>query len=223
MILVSPAEHTPAMRSLGRFSGKVEQYGVDAMWVAQRQLWGVQRKTWADLFASVRDDRLGKELGQATALDVKVLALEGQMVTMADGSVAVGRESWTREQVWGLGWSVRSKGWWIERTRDAAETAALCRALEAWSRKSTHHSLESRSKAKGIWGLDPTEREYALWLLQSLPGVGAGTAKAVFETLGVPFGWKVTEAELCKVPGIGKKKAAQMYRALGGVGDGTEA
>jgi hypothetical protein len=77
--------------------------------------------------------------------------------------------------------------------------------------------LDGRAKPQGVWGLEPTQRQFALWVMQSLPGCGPETAKRIYEMYGVPFGWRVTEEDLCRVEGVGKKKAARMWRALGAV------
>lgn len=189
---------------------------MDVMWVARKRMWGVQRKTWADLLASVADDRLAKEVEQSRVLDHVVLVLEGRPTITAEGSYLIGRQTWTAEQVLGLRLSIQSRGWWIEQTANVVGTAKLLGAIQAWSKKERHTSLDSRSqKAKGVWGMDPTDRAFAVWVCQSIPGVGPELGKRIYDLYGMPFGWKVTEAELGKVKGIGKKRAARIYRAIG--------
>lgn len=214
-MIVSSTE--PAvLRALGTVSTLPERYGVDVFWVAQRRTWGVQRKTWEDLIASVGDDRLVREVGQADVLDRRVLMLEGRPVVTSDGKWLIGRREWTREQVAGLQWSFMDRGWWVVRTDDLAGTVSTLRTLRAWSMKPRHDALESRSQnAKGVWGMGPSDRAFGVWLLQSMPGVGVELARRIYDQMGLPMEWTVSEDELAKVKGIGKKKAARLYGLLG--------
>lgn len=213
-MMVSSTEPRPLLH-LGRASTVPERYGVDFLWSAQKQLWGVQRKTWTDLIASVHDDRLVREVGQADALAWRVLVVEGRQTVTADGKVLIGRSEWTREQVWGLLWGFCARGWWVLYSDDMAGTARMVQTLEAWSRKNRHDALESRSQnARGVWGLDPSNRALGLWLLQSFPGVGVETARRIWDKHGLPLRWTVGREELMQVEGIGKKKAEQIIRTL---------
>lgn len=222
-LLVSSTE-PPLLRNMpgARVSTKPELYGADVMWVANRRLYGVQRKTWADLVASMADDRLVREVAQARVLDVRILVLEGRPTVTADGAYMIGRRAWSAEQMLGLRLSLQQAGWWIERTDNVVGTVKTLGAIEAWSRKARHDALESRAvQAKSAWGLGPTDRAFAVHLLQSIPGVGVELARRIYDELGMPFGWKVTVDDLMKVKGVGKGKAARMYAAIGGMTDGS--
>jgi len=218
-VIVSSTE-PKVFHTLGKLSTRPESFGVDFLWTAERGLWGAQRKTYEDLVASVADDRLVKEVAQAEVLDHKVLVLEGRPTVMSSGDYLIGRREWTREQLCGLLWSLQAKDWWITTTTDALDTARVLRAMEVWSKKARHGSLERRGvKAKGVWGTDAGARGYGLWLLQGLPGVGPETAKAVWDMYGLPVRWTVGVEDLMKVPGVGRKTAERMFRALGGKAD----
>lgn len=220
-MLVSPAERDPAILALGKTSSVPEDYGADMLaFVHTKQagtlVVGIQRKEWKDLLASVNDGRLAKEVQQMTRCDVAVLVLEGRLAWTGDGKLVKGYgPEWTRDQLWGLMWSLQAAGVWVMTTGSAQETADLAASVVRWCRKDRHTSLAARGPApRGVWGTRPDDKTFGAWVLQGIPGVGPTVARAVVEELGMPLGWTVTVEDLCRVPGVGKGKATQMLRCL---------
>lgn len=225
-MLVSPSESALA-RGMGTSTWRCEDYGVDFMWIARKRSWGVQRKALKDLVASVEDGRLAKERMQMASLDVAVLVLEtgerggGWPREMPNGQLAAlggfGRP-WTGSQLRGVLWGLCDEGVRVEMTRDEAETLVRVKELESWSRKARHESARGRGMApKDVFGKRGV-KEYGVWLLSSLPGVGVEIAGRVWDEFdGLPFGMKdgVGEKELCRVPGVGKVMARRILEVFG--------
>lgn len=213
-MLVSPAE--PAkLRELGVTSSRPERFGVDFMFVARAQWCGVQRKEIADLVASIYDGRLAKELGQMKQLAHAALIVEGTVNFTMDGHLMLSGygEGLTKKQYKGILWSVQSRGIWVDRTDNMGETAEVVTWLESYLQKGKHSSLETRPTPTGVWG-KPDNDEYARHLVMGLPGVGPELATRIVSRFGVPFGWRISPEDLVDIPGIGKKKAQQLWEAL---------
>ena len=78
-------------------------------------------------------------------------------------------------------------------------------------------SLRVRPKtaAKSDWGTTD-DRDWGVFLLQGLPGVGVTLAEAIWDHFGgLPLTWKCTIDELRKVPGIGRTRARTLWNLLG--------
>lgn len=224
-MLISSTE-SPAFRALGTSTTRPEDYGVDALWVARKKMYGVQRKALRDLIASVDDGRLAKERLQWHSLDHVWLIVEtgerggGSPREMPNGALAslgtYGRP-WTGPQYRGLLYSLAADGVNILTTRDEVETIARVVELEKWSRKDRHASARGRGRApEDVFGRRG-QREYAAWLLSSIPGLGYETAGKVYDTLGMVVGLRegVGEKELMTVPGVGKGTAKKVIDVFG--------
>jgi len=191
-----------------------ERYGVDVLFGASALgAVGVQRKQIDDLVASVQDGRLQKELGQAAALDVAILAIEGDLHWTTDGFLASGR-SWRKSQHVGVMLSVQARGVWVIQTRDIEDTCEFLTLLEKWLGK-RRTLLSSRPKPQGAWG-KATNREWAIHFLQGFDGVGPELASRIFDTFNrVPLQWTVDEQDLLRIEGMGTVKAKKLLEALG--------
>lgn len=217
-MLLSPTDRE--LHSLGTVSSLPERWGCDVL-IRTDHLWvGIQRKAVPDFIASINDGRLGEEVRRMTAcgrLDIKVLLIEGEPTFTSDGvymSNGYGSQ-FTLAQYRGMLWSARERGLWVDHTKTIAETRVWLRMIEQWANKKKHSALDRRPSAFGAWGT-PDSREYGLHLLQGLPNVGPELAARIYDEFkGVPWVWEVTVEQLMTVPGIGKKKAAQMLAALG--------
>lgn len=199
------------------------------MWIARKRSWGVQRKALKDFVASVDDGRLAKERLQMHSLDQAVLILEtgerggGQPREMPNTQLAglgsYGRP-WTGSQLRGVLYGLMAEGVQVVCVRDEAETIARVVELEAWSRKVRHEAARGRGAAPtDVFG-KRGRREYACWLLQSLPGVGPEMAGRLYDGLGgLPFGMRegVGMKELMQVPGVGKGTAKKIMDVFGDV------
>lgn len=200
---------------MGTSTWTPESYGVDFMWFARKQSYGVQRKALKDLVASVEDGRLSKERLQWHSLDHAYLIVEtgerggGAPREMPSGALAAlgkfGRP-WTGSQLRSLLLSIARDGVCVLYTRDEAETIARVVEIEKWSRKDRHASARGRGKAgRDVFGRRG-EREYAVWLMSALPGVGVEMAGRIYDELGMVLGLRegVGEKELMKVKGVGR-------------------
>lgn len=219
-MFVSPTEPAPLRRNR-KVSLRTERWGVDYLWTANGEWWGVQRKAVPDLLASALDGRLTKELAQirarasANALH-PVLIVEGRVSWTTDGVMLAGSghgQAWTRAQWLGLLWTIRASGLWVEWTNSVDDTDAVLTMLEAWTQKERHGSTERRPGPVVAWGT-ATNRDWQIHFLCGLPGVGPETAKAILDAHGMPFVWKVGERELLAVPGVGPKTVQAMSAAV---------
>lgn len=228
-MLVSPSE-SPAARSLGTSTWKVEEWGADFGWVARGEIYGAQRKALKDLVASVDDGRLAKELLQMTSLHHAFVVLEtgerggGWPREMPNGQLAglggYGRP-WTGVQLRGVLYGVMARGVHVVLVKDETETIARVKELEVWSKKARHESARGRGMApSNVFG-KRGEREYAVWVMQSLPGVGVEMAGRIFDHFGrIPLRMDegVGMKELMEVKGVGKVVAKRVIDVFGGEG-----
>lgn len=201
-----------------------ESLGADVAWSASGSWVGVQRKEVKDLLASVEDGRLGQQLVQLERCGVAALVVEGELRFTMDGELMGSRGStrWTRRSLWGVLWSARRSGVWVDFTRDLTETIEWVGAFEAWTKKDKHTGLGGRPGPKGMWGTADS-REWGVHVLQGFPGVGQELAgRMIDEFGGVPLRWTVGMKELTAVQGIGTKKAQGLMKALGVDNKGDE-
>lgn len=212
MILVSPAEPA-AIRRHFEVSSLCEQQGADFLFSSPAGMVGVQRKEVRDLVASIRDDRIARELGQSRQLARMVLVVEGDWKWRRDGES--GRvEGFTRPQFDGLMLSFQHHGWWVLHTLSMADTVRTLKRAVSWFGKENHDSLIARPKPSAPWG-NGHNRDWAIHLLQSFDGLGVKTAGAIFDHFGkAPLAWTVTEKDLLAVPGVGKQRASTLVTSL---------
>ena len=220
-VLIAPTE-PPQLRAAGNVNLKTETYGADILILPHLSLgagWiGVQRKTVADLIASVPDGRLGQQVTQmaATCL-LSFVCLEGKPTWTNEGELhgqgygmRVTKQGWNSVLL-----TVRSKGVQVVEVANLAGTIAFCLELEAWAKKPGHSGLTGRSgPPKDAWGRRGS-REWERHLLQGFQGVGAEIADRIIDHFdGVPLEWSVGVDGLMGVPGVGKKRAKDLIDAL---------
>ena len=212
VIYVSPAEPSELF-PLGETSSLPETMGCDFLFATPHGLVGIQRKAVQDLVASIRDDRLCRELGQSETLTQMVLLIEGDWRWDQIGnSRAV--EGFSRAQLDGLLLSVQQEGWWVVFSESLRETVGVIRRIETWFSKAKHGSLRTRNKAAGaVWG-SHTNRAWGCHWWQTIEGIGYGMAGVLYDTIGVPVIWTVTEEELLAIPGIGPGRAKRILESL---------
>jgi Fanconi anemia group M protein len=166
--------------------------------------WAVERKTCIDLAKSIRDGRLWGELK-------KLKSIEGlKPVLLVEGSLAVVEKftSWAPQSIVGVlnsvmfDWGVHvvfvpSVRWTVTYLTQLAKSA------EIEERKP--YPLRVKQKAE-------SPREYALMVVEGLPGVSAVRARALlrhFKTLRSLFNASVEK--LMEVEGVGRKTAEKIY------------
>lgn len=219
-LFVAPTE-PPALRALGKTSSLPERYGVDVLTASRvRGLCGIQRKEFKDFLASVDDGRLTRELNQMRELKTAVLLIEGRPRWSVDGGLLDRWRSgnrWTKTALRNYLRSVQDRGVWVEYTDDLVDTIASVRSFVDWCAKTNHKSSSTRPAFKGTWGT-PDDREFAVWVLQSLtPGLGPTRAGAIFDAFGrLPLRWDVDAKEMLGVKGIGKVQVERLFKAVRG-------
>lgn len=219
-MLVAPTE-PPELRAAGTTNLKTETYGADILILPHLSLgagWiGVQRKTVADLIASVPDGRLGQQVAQmAGTCLMSFVCLEGRPTWTNEGELhgqwgmRVTKAAWDSTLL-----TVRSHGIHVVHVANLRGTIEFCRDLEAWAKKPGHTALTGRSgPPKDAWGVRGA-RAWERHLLQGFQGMGPEIADRIIDKFGgVPLAWTVTAKELMEVPGVGKKRAEGLMKAL---------
>ena len=208
-MLVSPAERSP-FTDLGPTSSIPETLGSD--FLIHSPLFGVvgvQRKEITDLVASLSDDRLAREVIQMKELDVGIWLIDGRMEWSGSGQLLSTRTAYTQSQHLGLVFSLNSQGFWVLRSSSVRDSMNLLSSLEKWLQKPSHHSLNHRAPAKGVFG-KPDRTEWQIHFLQGLPGVGYERARdMVAHYQGLPVRLR-DSVNLEDVSGIGTKTAKRI-------------
>lgn len=191
------------------------------MWASPLGSIGVQRKEFpGDFLSSMTDGRLSREVGQMGCLNIKVLALEGRGVWSIDGKLMHGYgQEIQRTSIDAFLLSMQLAGVWVVWLESQERFVEWLGVFERWTRKAKHSSIMKRPGPVSAWG-KPSSREYQVHLLSGVPGLGPELAERILDHFGgLPIGWTVDKEELEEVFGIGKKKAAKMWDAIGsGVG-----
>lgn len=225
MLLVAPSEHeiqTILRESLHtskeapwHISSLPEQHGCDFFYLNPNGIVGFQRKTLPDLVASLQDGRLTYELGQLEAsatVTHSFLIIESPLTRTLDGNlidanISIGtlRSVIAKCAIRGVGYLPSS---------NPADTIACILGVAKYAASASADSLHRPKQLKNEWGTVNSD-SYALFLLQSFPGVGPKQARAIYDHFGyVPIGWTVSVADLMAVRGIGKKTAEALIAAL---------
>jgi ERCC4-type nuclease len=215
-MLISPAE-PPAIRNAfpdAELSLRTEELGVDFLYATRVGLVGVQRKEYMDLIASATGDRLYRELLLMKRLDLGIFLIEGRPQWTSDGHLLSKYASqFTYRQYAGLLMSVQLQGFRMFWTGSHQESIQFLSALPQWVEKENHTSLLGRPKPQTSWGVR-TDRDWGIHWWQSHDGIGPLTAANLYDALGVPVEWTCTEKDLAKVKGVGKVRAAKLWKFL---------
>lgn len=216
-MLCSPAEPKPflALNADGEYSTLPETYGVDFLWFSQGNTCGAQRKTCADLIASIRGDRIAREMAQMKELHRAVLIIEGEWRWGHDGAANLKGydHKFLRAQYDGIVMSMQANGIWVLTSPSIGGTIKLLAQLEGFMTREKHDSLFVRPKSRGLWGTW-RDRDWAIHLLQSFPGISVGMAGTLYDAIGLPLRWTCTEEEVRAIPGYGPKRAHALIGAL---------
>lgn len=216
MFLIAPTEPSP-FDVLGKRSSQPERWGVDFLSFINGKWFGAQRKEVGDLIASLHDGRLSVERAQMNELlgmgGVAMLVVEGRPRFINGYLDKDYGRPFSRDQLRRYLASVQNQGIWVEHTDSIADTIECLRSYEGWLGKEKVRGA-SRPKPLGAWGT-PNNREWALWMLQSFPGVGADRAALVLDHFGrIPARWECTYEDFLGIKGLGKKTADSLWRGL---------
>lgn len=200
-----------ALRALAEPDGlNPENWGVDFLWITKAgKFVGVQRKTCADLVASLSDGRMGTGLAKHADLDRAILLIEGVW--------SWGAIRFTQAQLRGVELSVQMNGMVVVHTAGIMDTAVALPQLRAYFDHDTHHSLYTRPKTTtaGRWSTQGS-KEWRWHWWQSFAGIGLGQAKKLDEHFGgkIPVKWLVESKDGFKCPGIGAKRLQTLWEAF---------
>lgn len=208
-MLVSAAE-PPILRALGEFAPQCEEMGADFLVFTAKGVVGIQRKTCADLVASLRGPRLPKEMWQSEQLTKMILLVEGAWPWEEDGWRWGSGPPWSRtftKAHWeGVELSVQANDWWLIRTASLEDTAARLPRLEQWLHHADHDSLRRMPKAKHS---SPIVR-----ILSAFDGVNTKKAKTIVDAYPAPLQLTLTREELIALPGWGKVSADRLLKVV---------
>jgi ERCC4-type nuclease len=217
-LLVAPTE-PDRLRRLGTTSPIPEHHGCDVVWTGPTGLVGVQRKELTDLWSSLRDGRLAREVALMRLLAVRILLVEGRVRWSASGHLSTARSPLTRTQLRGLLLSAQQRGLWVVHSDDIEDSADALVHLRRWVAKARHTALDVRPPA----GDAPGTRSWAVHLLQSFPTIGPTLAGAIHDHFGgLPLAWRVGIEQLAAVKGLGPVRARSLWTALAPTDAGTE-
>lgn len=164
---------------------------------------GVERKAASDFVASILDGRLFPQLELLKSeYETGIVLLEGDLRTVRSAIEPAALDG-------ALSYIALLSGVQLIQTADTAHTAAL---LHRMALHSTH----------GLGYLVPLRtgkpKDLSAWrqfLLEGLPGVGPGTAKALLAHFGTPHAvLTASAADLATVKGVGQKTIAKILDVL---------
>jgi Fanconi anemia group M protein len=177
---------------------------------------GYQRKTLPDLQSSLLDGRLYLELSQLQAsggISYAFLIIEDTLQRTTEGTLLSG--TLTIDQVRSIIVKFAASGVAYLPSASVADTASLVGNVGRYIGSDSFDTVRRPKQVRNDWGTIDSEA-YALWLLQSFPGIGPKNARAILDHFGtVPIRFTVTASELQAVPGIGKKMAQTLIKSLG--------
>lgn len=167
-LFISPTE--PAvLRALGTTSLLPETYGMDIFYMPTKL--GIQRKTIPDLYASISDGRLSKQIAQRQSSDIEA-------VLLVEGNPGNPITPMTEEQIWMAILSIQRSGYLYIQTRNLTHTLATVGSIVKYYDKPSHALVNRPPSIHSDWRLT---------LLQLLPGVGGVKAVKILSEMGFPF------------------------------------
>ncbi len=199
MILVSPTEPA-ALRSIGEsFTLTPEYFGADVLILEFYGRAAIQRKTLADLYASIRDGRIDKQINQlrSNSPDYEpILIIESAEWTSSFSALHI--SDFPYSAYLHFTHTIARSGILLISTTSLAHTIATVQSLATYYTKPTHNTFS----ALQTHVISPGS------ILQYVPGIGPKLAHAIVNHFGsVPLAWTISRSELLEVPGIGPKLA----------------
>ena len=217
LIYLSPTEHDLAkVLPDARYSSLCEANGCDILAYSSRGLLGIQRKTVGDLESSLHDGRFHYQLAQIRSSSIVthrfvILELDRSRVT-TDGRRFID-SALTTDGIRTVAVKCFLNDTLLIESSDLSETVTLIERLVSYIESDGANRFVRPKPSGNAWGTR-SSRDWSIHLLQSFPGIGPTTAAAIYDTVGIPFQWSVTESDLTSIPGIGKATAQRLLAAL---------
>ena len=164
---------------------------------------GVERKDATDFVLSIMDRRLFAQVLRMKDEYERVLFL-------IEGDPYATRSGMLPDAIRGaLSYLMAIEGVSLMMVNHANETAPLLVTLARHLQEGLGYEVPLRA------GKPKSNADLAQYLIEGLPGIGPSTAKVLFASLGSPEAvFNASVAQLCAVPGIGKKTAERIRDAL---------
>jgi ERCC4-type nuclease len=183
---------------------------------------GVERKKLpGDLLASIDDGRLGREIvAMREDTVIQVVLLHGKLKYNQDKTVYVGAKRKTHWTEYGINNMLRTieyvEGCYLEYAKNDTELVTVLQELQDYMDKGKHLSLKGRPGIQKEW-IVPTRQERVMYFYQGLPGIRVVRARYIQEKFPNPIDlFGATVQDICKVPGIGKSTATDIYKFIRG-------
>lgn len=220
MLLIAPTEHDIQailrLREIQfRISSLPEKHGCDIFSLSKAGVIGFQRKTLPDLNASLIDGRLNYEIEQITAsatLAFSFLIIESTLARTVDGNCVEANIG--IDTVRSIIVKCHARGIGYLPCSNPDDTIRAVENVTRYITSPTYNLTRRPKQLKNEWG-QVTSESYALFLLQSFPGIGPKQARAILDHFPLfPIAWTVSAADLAEIPGIGLKTAERLIAAL---------
>ena len=222
MIFLSPTEHELRAYLLRADIAHQNSYlcetnGVDCIVFTHSGPIGYQRKTLRDLFASLTDGRLSREVGQIRSSQLLARACfiieHDARRTTTDGSSYLDAP-FTKTQLRHLVIKLELVGIVVFETSSIADTADALVSTSQYMASRRAHDFSRPKPPTDTWGRRGS-RDWGIHVLQSFSNIGPKTAALIYDTFGIPLAWTVSISDLTSLPGVGKVTAERLLTALG--------
>jgi ERCC4-type nuclease len=217
-VFLSPTEHD-LKRILpdAIYSSLCEANGCDILALTSRGFLGIQRKTLADLEQSFRDGRLSVQIAQlhaSTILCTRLVVIELDRTRITTDGKGFIDSSLTVAGLRTLAFKLFLNDAHYIESSNIGDTCSIIEGFASYLERDRADLLIRPKPGGNAWGTR-SNRDWGVHILQSFPGIGPRTAGLIYDTLGVPFKWTVTEKDLTAIPGIGRTTAQRLLSALG--------
>ncbi len=226
MILVSPTEPKSLFNLLKKVanervatSSTPEKLGCDFYFKGHAGITvAIQRKRFPDDFTASMEGRLQREVPLMLEADMPVLIVEGDADYTFDGWL-LENSRWSRKGLLNLQTSIWMAEICVQHTNNHEGTVQRIVEMAEYFRKEEHVALLTIPKdtPSTLWGVQ-TKRHEQIALMQSIPMIGYGLAKAFVEHFdGIPLRWDCTYEEILEVPRIGPNRAKKIWEMMEGI------
>ena len=198
-----------------------ELNGVDILVTSPLGFIGYQRKTLPDLFASLNDGRLAREIAQIRGSRLLyrgclIVEYDPRRVT-TDGTNFLDAP-FSKVQLRHLVLKCQLNGILVFETSNTRDTAASLLPTTRYLASDKPANLTRPKPATDTWGRRGS-RDWGIHVLQSFSNIGPKTAALIYDHFKLPLRWTITLTDLTSIPGIGKVTAERLLEALSSTDD----